>query len=80
MKHIQIKSINDLIDKIKSGNNEYFILIAGVARSSKFIIIDDNTVYVLNEIDSIEEELSMEEFKKQYSNHIQKGLLYQFVY
>lgn len=64
----QIHSIEELIEEIKSGNNDFFIG-NGLLRSSKYIEYDDDTFYIVNEIDGIEQTLTAKQlFDEDYTN------------
>lgn len=64
----QITSLEDLIDTIQSGNHDFFIG-GGLCRSSKYIEYDDDTFYIINEIDDTEQTLTSKElFNKDYTN------------
>lgn len=64
----QITSLEDLINTIKSGNHDFFIG-GGLCRSSKYIEYDDDTFYIINEIDDTEQTLTSKElFNKDYTN------------
>ena len=64
----QITSLEELIDTIQSGNHDFFIG-GGLCRSSKYIEYDDDTFYIINEIDDTEQTLTSKElFNKDYTN------------
>ena len=64
----QINSLEELIDTIQSGNHDFFIG-GGLCKSSKYIEYDDDTFYIINEIDDTEQTLTAKElFDKDYTN------------
>lgn len=64
----QINSLQELIDTIQSGNHDFFIG-GGLCKSSKYIEYDDDTFYIINEIDDTEQTLTTKElFNKDYTN------------
>ena len=64
----QITSLEDLINTIKSGKEDFFIN-GGIWRSSKTITYDNEKFYVFNEIDGTEQELTPEQlFDEEYTN------------
>ena len=77
----QINSIEELIEEIKSGNNDFFIS-NGLFRSSKYIECDDDTFYIVNEIDDTEQTLTAKQlFDEDYTNigfAINNGTFYSY--
>ena len=77
----QINSVEELIEEIKSGNNDFFIS-NGLFRSSKYIECDDDIFYIFNEIDDTEQSLTSKElFNKEYTNigvSIKNGTFYSY--
>ena len=77
----QIKSLEELINSIEDGNNDFFINF-GIARSSKNITYNDGIFYIVNEIDDTEQELTTEQlFDEDYTNigkAIKQGQFYQY--
>ena len=77
----QINSIEELIEEIKSGNNDFFIS-NGLFRSSKYIECDDDTFYIVNEIDDTEQTLTTKQlFDEDYTNigfAINNGTFYSY--
>lgn len=64
----QINSVEELIEEIKSGNNDFFIG-NGLFRSSKYIECDDDNFYIVNEIDGTEQTLTKKQlFDEDYTN------------
>ena len=64
----QINSLEELIETIQSGNHDFFIG-GGLCKSSKYIEYDDDTFYIINEIDDTEQTLTTKElFDKDYTN------------
>ena len=76
MAFTQIKSLDDLKQKIYDGVHDYFIRLNGGARSSKFI--DYSTIskkfYICNEIDGSEQELTETELMSEDYTNIGKAL------
>ena len=77
----QINSLEELIEAIQSGNHDFFIG-GGLCRSSKYIEYDDDTFYIINEIDDTEQTLTTKElFDKDYTNigfAINQGCFYSY--
>lgn len=77
----QINSVEELIEEIKSGNNNFFIG-NGLLRSSKYIECDDDTFYIVNEIDGTEQTLTAKQlFDEDYTNigiSINNGTFYTY--
>lgn len=77
----QINSVEELIEEIKSGNNDFFIS-NGLFRSSKYIECDDDIFYIVNEIDGSEQTLTTKElFNGDYTNigvAINNGCFYSY--
>ena len=77
----QIHSVEELIEEIKSGNNDFFIS-NGLLRSSKYIECDDDTFYIVNEIDDTEQTLTAKQlFDENYTNigtSIKNGSFYAY--
>ena len=64
----QINSLKELIETIQSGNHDFFIS-NGLVRSSKYMEYDDDTFYIINEIDDTEQTLTTKElFNEDYTN------------
>ena len=64
----QINSVEELIEEIKSGNNDFFIG-NSLFRSSKYIECDDDNFYIVNEIDGTEQTLTKKQlFDEDYTN------------
>lgn len=64
----QINSVEELIEEIESGNNDFFIG-NGLFRSSKYIECDDDNFYIVNEIDDTEQILTKKQlFDEDYTN------------
>lgn len=64
----RINSLQELIDTIQSGNHDFFI--GGcLFKSSKYMEYDDDTFYIINEIDDTEQTLTTKElFNDNYTN------------
>lgn len=77
----QINSVEELIEEIKSGNNDFFIG-NGLFRSGKYIECDDDNFYIVNEIDGTEQTLTKKQlFDEDYTNigtSINKGSFYAY--
>ena len=72
-----INNVQELRDAIEKGNNEFYILIGGMMRSSKTIYWDeDNKKFLItNEIDDSEQDLTDDELytMSNIGEAIQKG-------
>ena len=77
----QINSLEELIETIQSGNHDFFIG-NGLVRSSKYMEYDDDTFYIINEIDDTEQTLTTKElFNEEYTNigvSIKNGTFYSY--
>ena len=77
----RIHSVEELIEEIKSGNNDFFIS-NGLFRSSKYIEYDDDNFYIVNEIDDTEQTLTAKQlFDENYTNigtSIKNGSFYAY--
>lgn len=77
----QINSLQELIETIQSGNHDFFIG-NGLVRSSKYMEYDDDTFYIINEIDDTEQTLTTKElFNDDYTNigvAINNGTFYSY--
>lgn len=77
----KINSLEELIDTIQSGSHD-FCISNGLLRSSKYMEYDDNTFYIVNEIDGSEQTLTSKElFDKNYTNigiSINNGTFYAY--
>ena len=64
----RINSLQELIDTIQSGNHGFFI--GGcLCKSNKYMEYDDDTFYIINEIDDTEQTLTTKElFNDNYTN------------
>lgn len=64
----------------RSEGVEYHILLNGGLRSSKFCVLNGDTYYIENYIDSSEEKLTLKEFKETNTyNALIKGCLYLYL-
>ena len=77
----RIHSVEELIEEIKLGNNDFFIG-NGLFRSSKYIEYDDDNFYIVNEIDDTEQTLTAKQlFDENYTNigtSIKNGSFYAY--
>ena len=77
----QIKSLPQLKQE-STGGAEFFVLLRGNLRSSKFINWNGNTFYVLNYIDDSEQEFTQEQLMDRQETIIgealTKGALYKY--
>ena len=77
----RIHSVEELIEEIKSGNNDFFIG-NGLFRSSKYIEYDEDNFYIVNEIDDTEQTLTTKQlFDENYTNigtSIKNGSFYAY--
>ncbi len=75
-----VLGLDDLIDRIEKGNHDYYILLNGHARSSKYITYNDKVFYITNEIDGSSQELSKEQLytDSNIADAINKGNLFQY--
>lgn len=83
---LKIKSVEHLIELLEEseeGVGEFYILLNGNLRSSKFISYDGEIFYLINLIDSTEEELTLKELLDSnitnFKEAIDKGALYVYI-
>jgi len=57
----KVNSVEELKEMIVSGEHDFFMMLNGGLRSSKWIDFHEGTFFVLNEIDGTEQELTGEE-------------------
>lgn len=83
---LKIKSVEHLIELLEEseeGVGEFYILLNGNLRSSKFISYDGEIFYLINLIDSTEEELTLKELldsnTTNFKEAIDKGALYAYI-
>lgn len=83
---LKIKSVEHLIELLEEseeGVGEFYILLNGNLRSSKFISYDGEIFYLINLIDSTEEELTLKELLDpnitNFKEAIDKGVLYAYI-
>ena len=77
----QINSIEELIEELNTGSHDFFIG-NGLLRSSKYIEYDDDTFYIVNEIDGTEQTFTAKQlFDEDYTNigiSINNGTFYAY--
>lgn len=82
---IKVKNIDhfiDILENSEDGAKDFYILFDGGVRSSKFISYDGEIFYIINLIDSSEEELTLKELLDPKISNIglalEKGILYAY--
>lgn len=62
-KYVRVESISHLKQLINRGFNEFFVLLVGGVKSSKYIEISDKKIFIFNYIDDTTEEFSVRSIK-----------------